>query len=104
MVMATQTIVVTPTLGSRISKPMCDNSEFGNYNYADFVEHFYSHALVDNDCIKDALDDAMREMTGNQQNFGDSVLYNGYYLTVFGESWFSRMRVFGDGNLLLGSS
>lgn len=84
-----------------ISKWMCDNSEFGYYNYGDFVRRFYDYALGSHYSINDALDMAMLQVTLGMQDFGDSVLYNGYNAYAFGQTWKSRMRVFGDGSMNL---
>jgi len=88
-----------------ISKWMCDSSEFYTQNYADFVEHFYDYALDDHMSVSDALDRAMLDMTNNAQNFGQSVVYNGYdaYDPASQRTWRSRMRVFGDGNMVFPS-
>ncbi|MEM2099372.1 MAG: hypothetical protein QXU99_06505 [Candidatus Bathyarchaeia archaeon] len=84
-----------------ISKWMCDNSEFVYYNYGDFVRHFYYYALVSHYQINTALNWAMLDMTFGAQNFGASALYNGYNAYAFGQTWRSRMRVFGDGSMIL---
>jgi len=97
-----------------ISKWMCDSSEFINYNYGEFVKRFYYYSMVYHSTINTALNWAMLDMTSGEENFGASGLYNGYWARnpAFDPSqnstyptnwewWWSRMRVFGDGNMEL---
>jgi len=68
-----------------------------------FAGYFYQYALLDGKSIIQGLDWAARK-TWNPTNgsylFSDSPLYNGYY---DGED-FMQMKVYGDGNLEIGSA
>ncbi|MGB9853891.1 MAG: hypothetical protein ACPLRY_03670 [Candidatus Bathyarchaeales archaeon] len=89
-----------------ISKWLCDNSfGDGSKNYGDFVRRFYVHAGSHHDEISWALDMASYEVLGVYP-FDETWLYNGYDVYVPGDppmggNWFSRMRVFGNGDMVL---
>ncbi len=89
------------------SKPLSDNSEFGDdNNYGDFLKAFYYHAIVNHDSIKTALDHATQDMgIAGKYYFSQTWLYNGYweYSQQHGMWFFCKMRVFGNGNMVLPS-
>jgi hypothetical protein len=86
-----------------ISKPVTEYFQGGDYIYVDFIRNFYYHAVTEGQSINDALDQAVVDMDVYGVNsLGDSELYNGWDKYEMGQWWKCRMRVFGDGNNVLG--
>ena len=77
------------------------NSEFINYNYGDFVRRFYYHAIVEHRTVNYALDLAMNDMGTWRHTFGASELSTGYSVWHNGIEWECKMRVYGNGNMVL---
>jgi len=87
----------SPDIGSNFyisfcntSLGLCDQAEFGTYNYGDFVRDFYYHALVDHFSIQYSLDLAMVNCGVN--GFSNSWLYQGYYV----DNYYCKMKVLGN--------
>jgi hypothetical protein len=78
-----------------------DCSEFVNYNYGDFVRCFYYHAIVDHQPVSAALDSAISDMGTWRNSFDDSQLYYGYIRNANGIDWQCKMRVYGNGQMVL---
>jgi len=84
-----------------ISKQLKDSSEFITKNYGDFVKHFYYHAVVEHRTVNLALDHAMDDMGTWRHSFGVSELYTGYNVWHGGIEWQCKMRVYGNGDMVL---
>jgi hypothetical protein len=79
------------------SKWLSDNSDFKTRNYGDFCREFYNN-LFNHDSVKTSLDKASAySMGGSTYKFSNTVIYNGYW----DSGYFCRMRVLGDGNMVL---
>jgi hypothetical protein len=70
-------------------------------NYGDFVNLFYYHAIVEHRTVNLALDHAMADMGTWRESFADSELYTGYNVTYGETEYQCRMRVYGNGDLVL---
>lgn len=84
-----------------VSKALSDSSEFIYKNYGEFLKCFYHHAIVDHQSINAALDSAMDDMGTWRDSFDDSELYTGYNVWVNGIEYQCKMRVYGNGNMVL---
>lgn len=83
------------------SKYLTDNSEFITYNYGDFCKEFYNNILFQHRTINKSLDAASAKvMGGSSYTFASTVVYQGY-ADPAGTGNTCRMRVFGDGNMVL---
>jgi hypothetical protein len=83
------------------SKYLTDNSDFKTYNYGDFCKEFYNKLYVNHYSVKEALNAATAKVTGGSSYyFSNTVVYNGY-TDPAGTGNTCRMRVFGDGNMVL---
>lgn len=83
------------------SKYLTDNSDFITYNYGDFGKEFYYNLLVKHYTVKESLNAAAAKvMGGSQYNFSHTTLNTGY-LDPSGTGNTCRMRVIGDGNMVL---
>ncbi|MEM2081737.1 MAG: hypothetical protein QW744_05660 [Candidatus Bathyarchaeia archaeon] len=73
-------------------------------NYGDFIRRFYYHALINQRSIKEALDYATADMGVGMSKFNapGNDLYWGWDEYAQGQWWKCRMRVYGDGNNILG--
>ena len=89
-----------------LSRDLTNNVEFGayNHNYGDFVRYFYYHAATEHHSIITSLNEATRDASNNNLTyFWQTDLYNGYYEVNEQGNFSCRMRVFGNGNLVLPS-
>ena len=84
-----------------VSKQLKVNSQFIYKNYGEFLKCFYYHAVVDHQSINAALDSAMDDMGTWRHYFSDSELYTGYYVYVGGTNYLCKMRVYGNGAMVL---
>ena len=93
-----------------ISPWMVNPTGYNGVQYKWFPYYFYRYALgIDNygvhANIKSSLDYAARMVFGPRYNFGNSKLASGEWVNSTGIGlggwWYSRMRVFGNGNLIL---
>jgi hypothetical protein len=79
----------------------------GDVQYKWFPLYFYDELLGEGESIIASLDMAANLVYGETYDFADTELYNGYwvYKDEIGEDmdgwWYTRMRVFGNGNIVL---
>jgi hypothetical protein len=88
-----------------ISKMVIDPFESsGTYNYGDWIRKFYYYAVTMEYSINDALDAATNDMGVGMSTFDatGNDLYHGWQEEKFGVSWNCLMRVYGDGDNVLG--
>ncbi|MBE3116148.1 hypothetical protein IMZ68_03010 [Candidatus Bathyarchaeota archaeon] len=82
------------------SKPFTEWTGYSAYYYRYWCTYFYLHCLRDGLSIKDALD-AASLTTMNIESFDDTVLYNGYWFYWDGVNYWSKMWVYGNGDIQL---
>ena len=93
-----------------VSPYMVNPTGYDSLQYKWFPYYFYRYALgLDNGpthhTMKQSLDYVTSKILGPGYTFGNSKLYNGYWVQVTGDGmtgwWYCRMRVFGNGNIVL---
>ena len=84
-----------------LSHWLSDPTGYADYTCGNFTAKFYEEALQDGNTINEALDLAATYTFGSEKTFEDTELYTGYNMTNEQGTFWSKMRVWGNGNNML---
>ena len=82
------------------SKYLSDNGDFYYYNYGDFISEFYKQLYVYHCSVNTALNNAAFKVSSGYYTFWGLTINTGY-IDPTGTGNTCRMRVLGDGNMVL---